>query len=157
MCLLHLALIARAKSRATTAGSKEEATSKEQSEDTDTEIPVFSCKITLDGRDITIAPDLKCFEDGFLDLLTKLNESVLSVPVLFEDATFNPFTQPILYGKIENYRADRESTPFIKGHEEVCNDMMDSIKTALIHAFEVCDIEMEPYKGMYCNHFHIIF
>ena len=80
--------------------------------------------------------------------IAKLNESVLSVPVLFEDATFNPFTQPILYGKIENYRADRESTPFIKGHEEVCNDMMDSIKMALIHAFEVCDIEMEPYKGI---------
>lgn len=76
MCPIHLALVSRAKSRAATTG-KEEATSKEQSEnsnvDSDTEIPVFSCKITLEGRDITIAPDLKCFEDGFLDLLGEIN------------------------------------------------------------------------------------
>ena len=98
-------------------------------------IPVFSCKVTLEGKDITITPDLKCFEDGFSDLLTKLNESVLSVPVLFEDVIFNPFTQPILYGKVENYRADRELTPFIIGHEEVCAAVMEDIKIALVNRY----------------------
>ena len=147
---IQKALVSRAKSRPTPGNKEDDSANKEQSQgstvDSDTEIPVFSCKVTLEGKDITITPDQKYFEEGFSDLLTKLNDAVLSVPVLFEDATFNPFTQPILYGKVENYRADRESTPFIKGHEEVCSSLMEDIRQALEIAFEVCDGEMELYK-----------
>ena len=68
---------------------------KADSVDSDTEIPVFSCKVTLVGDQITITPDLQKFEDGFQHLLSKLNESVESVPVLFDDIGI-PRSWPII-------------------------------------------------------------
>ena len=72
--------------------------------ESDTEIPVFSCKVLLNAQIITISPNLDKFDEGFRILLTKLDEAVQSVPVLFQDVIFNPYTQPILYGKMENYK-----------------------------------------------------
>ena len=102
---VHKSLTSRAKSRPTpgelTSTDKEASGSVES----DTEIPVFSCKVLLNAQIITISPNLDKFDEGFRNLLTKLDEAVQSVPVLFQDVIFNPYTQPILYGKMENYKA----------------------------------------------------
>ena len=101
---VHKSLTSRAKSRPTpgelTSTDKEASGSVES----DTEIPVFSCKVLLNAQIITISPNLDKFDEGFRILLTKLDEAVQSVPVLFQDVIFNPYTQPILYGKMENYK-----------------------------------------------------
>ena len=115
--------------------------------ESDTEIPVFSCKVLLNAQIITISPNLDKFDEGFRILLTKLDEAVQSVPVLFQDVIFNPYTQPILYGKMENYKAESENFPFVHGHEESCEGIMMQIRQALVEAFEVCDLEMEAYKA----------
>lgn len=143
---VHKSLVSRSRSRqvlSTGKGSKED---KDSSVDADSEIPVFSCKVTLVGDQITITPDLLKFEDGFQHLLAKLNESVESVPVLFDDIVFNPYSQPILYGKMENYKADYVQSPFIHGHDEKCAEITINIKNALTEAFQLCDQEMESYK-----------
>jgi hypothetical protein len=44
---------------------------------------------------------LQVFEENFTELLTSLNETVMSIPSLSHDRCFHPFTQPILYGKME--------------------------------------------------------
>ena len=137
---VHKSLTSRAKSRPTPGAltsTDKEATGSVES---DTEIPVFSCKVTLNGPIITISPNLDKFDEGFRNLLTKLDEAVQSVPVLFQDVIFNPYTQPILYGKMENYRAESENFPFVHGHEESCEAIMMQIRQALVEAFEVCDL-----------------
>ena len=86
-----------------------------------------------------------------MDLLGKLNEAVQSVPILFTDTAFDPFTRPILYGKIEDYKTSEGgepgSGPFIAGHEVECFSVLEEINLAMREAFEVCDLEMEPYKA----------
>ena len=137
---VHKSLTSRAKSRPTPGAltsTDKEATGSVES---DTEIPVFSCKVTLNGPIIIISPNLDKFDEGFRNLLTKLDEAVQSVPVLFQDVIFNPYTQPILYGKMENYRAESENFPFVHGHEESCEAIMMQIRQALVEAFEVCDL-----------------
>jgi hypothetical protein len=159
---IQKALVSRAKSRPTpeaiavakalktkesSASSKESAAVAAASDvDADTEIPVFSCKISVQDKIIGITPNLKAFEEGFHDLLAKLNDAVQSVPILFDDTCFNPFTQPILYGKIENYKQGVERSPFIRGHQDECASVMTEIKAAMVEAFDVCDLEMELYK-----------
>ena len=142
---VHKSLTSRAKSRPTPGAltsTDKEATGSVES---DTEIPVFSCKVTLNGPIITISPNLDKFDEGFRNLLTKLDEAVQSVPVLFQDVIFNPYTQPILYGKMENYRAESENFPFVHGHEESCEAIMMQIRQALVEAFEVCDLGTNIY------------
>ena len=39
-----------------------------------------------------------------------INEAVGSIPLLQLDKSFDPVTQPILYGKIENYKEEVEDT-----------------------------------------------
>ena len=108
---------------------------------------MFSCKVTLSGPIITITPNLDQFDEGFRNLLTKLDEAVQSVPVLFQDSLFHPYTQPILYGKMENYKAESENIPFVHGHEDSCEAIMVQMREALVEAFEVCDLEMDAYKA----------
>ena len=96
--------MSRSRGRQTTAGKDSKDQEKAEDVESDTQIPVFVCKVTLVGDCITITPDLEKFENGFHNLLTRLNESVESVPVLFDDNVFNPYSQPILYGKMENYK-----------------------------------------------------
>lgn len=118
---VHKSLISRARSRSTAPArgeGGEKDLEKEASVESDTEIPVFSCKVILVGDSITITPDLQRFDDGFHNFLGKLNDAVSSVPVIFDDSVFNPYTQPILYGKMEDYKDDYEQTPFIHGHDE---------------------------------------
>ena len=96
--------MSRSRGRQTTTGKDSKDQEKAEDVESDTQIPVFVCKVTLVGDCITITPDLEKFENGFHNLLTRLNESVESVPVLFDDNVFNPYSQPILYGKMENYK-----------------------------------------------------
>ena len=96
--------MSRSRGRQTAAGKDSKDQEKAEDVESDTQIPVFVCKVTLVGDCITITPDLEKFENGFHNLLTRLNESVESVPVLFDDNVFNPYSQPILYGKMENYK-----------------------------------------------------
>ncbi len=186
---IQKALVSRAKSRPTPealaaaalTSQKDKKKTKEDEEalaasaavDADQEIPVFSCKVSVVEKVIQITPDHKVFDEGFLDLLGKLNEAVQSVPILFNDSAFNPFTQPILYGKIEDYKTSSEAAdgsvsgsggpagaggvgagpggggtgPFIAGHETECLAVLEEINLAMREAFEVCDLEMEPYKA----------
>ncbi len=145
---VHKSLIAR--SRQSSSMANKEAGSEDKASEaveSDTEIPVFSCKVILVGDCITITPDLQKFEDGFANLLEKLNEAVESVPVLFDDPLFNPYSQPVLYGKMENYKADYVMSPFIFGHEEKTAMHVDNIRQALMEAFDLCDREMDCYKA----------
>ena len=96
--------MSRSRGRQTATGKDSKDQEKAEDVESDTQIPVFVCKVTLVGDCITITPDLEKFENGFHNLLTRLNESVESVPVLFDDNVFNPYSQPILYGKMENYK-----------------------------------------------------
>ena len=97
-------MVSRSRGRQTATGKDSKDQEKAEDVESDTQIPVFVCKVTLVGDCITITPDLEKFENGFHNLLTRLNESVESVPVLFDDNVFNPYSQPILYGKMENYK-----------------------------------------------------
>ena len=101
-------MVSRSRGRQTNVGKDSKDQDKAEAVESDTEIPVFVCKVTLVGDCITITPDLEKFENGFHNLLERLNESVESVPVLFDDNVFNPYSQPILYGKMENYKMDYE-------------------------------------------------
>ena len=67
-------------------------------------IPVYSLTIGVNSQEITFTPTLSVFEGVFADFLSKLNETVGGIPSLMQEKAFNPFTQPILYGKLENYK-----------------------------------------------------
>ena len=97
-------MVSRSRGRKTTTGKDSKDQDKAEDVESEEGTPVFVCKVTLVGECITITPDLEKFENGFHNLLTRLNESVESVPVLFDDSVFNPYSQPILYGKMENYK-----------------------------------------------------
>jgi len=69
---------------------------------------------------------LQVFDDSFSELLTSLNEAVMAVPSLAHDRCFHPFTQPILYGKIEYFErtGNNDETHFVDGHERECADVL---------------------------------
>ena len=69
---------------------------------------------------------MKVFEDNFSELLTSLNESMMSIPSLAHDRSFHPFTQPILYGKIEYFdrSGNPEETHFVDGHQRECDNVL---------------------------------
>ena len=67
-------------------------------------IPVFSLTIGVGDEQIKYTPDVSVFENTFQEYLNRLNETIVNIPLLLHDKSFNPFTQPILYGKLENYR-----------------------------------------------------
>ena len=118
-------LVTRAKSRPTAeekkradAGEKDKPGSKEaEASESEQEIPVFTCLVSVGNqREITITPDLSAFDNGFTNFLMKLNDVIQSIPLLYDDQSFHPFTQPILYGKIEAHQFSFE-TSFLSGHE----------------------------------------
>ena len=122
---IQKSLVTRAKSRPTAeekkrddTGEKDKAGSKESDQsESETEIPVFSCQVSVSNqREITITPDLSNFDNGFSRFLMKLNDVIQSIPLLYDDQNFHPFTQPILYGKIEAHQFSFE-TSFLSGHE----------------------------------------
>ena len=71
------------------------------------------------------------FDESFSDVLTRLNECVLAIPSLANDRCFHPFTQPILYGKIEFFDrpGNGEEQHFVDGHEKICNSVLVNILT----------------------------
>ena len=118
-------LVTRAKSRPTVeekkradANEKDKAGSKEaEASESEQEIPVFTCLVSVgEQREITITPNLSAFDNGFTSFLMKLNDVIQSIPLLYDDQLFHPFTQPILYGKIEAHQFSFE-TSFLSGHE----------------------------------------
>ena len=118
-------LVTRAKSRPTAeekkrddSGEKDKSGSKESEQsESEQEIPVFSCLVSVGSeREITITPNLSAFDNGFASFLMKLNDVIQSIPLLYDDQSFYPFTQPILYGKIEATQFSFE-TSFLSGHE----------------------------------------
>ena len=122
---IQKSLVTRAKSRTATdekkredGGEKDKSGSKESEQsESEQEIPVFSCQVSVsNNREITITPDLCNFDNGFASFLMKLNDVIQSIPLLYDDESFHPFTQPILYGKIEAHQFTFE-TSFLSGHE----------------------------------------
>ena len=122
---IQKSLVTRAKSRTATdekkredGGEKDKSGSKESEQsESEQEIPVFSCQVSVSNhREITITPDLCNFDNGFASFLMKLNDVIQSIPLLYDDESFHPFTQPILYGKIEAHQFTFE-TSFLSGHE----------------------------------------
>ena len=120
-------LVTRAKSRPTAeekkrddSGEKDKSGSKESEQsESEQEIPVFSCQVSVGSeREITITPNLSAFDNGFSNFLMKLNDVIQSIPLLYDDQAYHPFTQPILYGKIEAHQFSFE-TSFLSGHEGI--------------------------------------
>lgn len=64
-----------------------------------------------------------------MELLTSLNEILMSVPPLSTDRTFYPFTQPILYGKVEYFikHGSNDDQHHVDGHERLSSDLLVNI------------------------------
>ena len=77
---------------------------------------VFLCNYNHSEGNLYDIPDLSNFDNGFSSFLLKLNDVIQSIPLLYDDQSFHPFTQPILYGKIEAHQFSFE-TSFLSGHE----------------------------------------
>ncbi len=72
-------------------------------------VPVFSLTIGVsEDQRITYTPDITVFEGHFSDFVRAINETLAGIPLLVHDRMFRPFTQPILYGKMENYRPSEQ-------------------------------------------------
>ena len=147
---IHKALVARAKSRAVPGNAEQKKTKDKtaEKEQEEQEIPVFTCQVSVQDRAITITPNLAAFSEGFSNLLNKLNDSIVSIPLLGNDRVFHPFTRPILYGKIvEVYKDTERTTGFsLNGHDTITSDMLEMISKCMDDAFEVCRLEMEMYE-----------
>ena len=122
---INKSLVSRAKTRPSPeekkraeTGEKDKPSSKEaEANEAEQEIPVFTCLVSVNNeREISITPDLAAFDNGFTNFLTKLNDVIQSIPLLYDDESFHPFAQPILYGKIEAHQFSFE-TSFLSGHE----------------------------------------
>jgi hypothetical protein len=110
-------------------------------------VPVFFLTIGVSQeKSVTYTPDISVFNSTFSSYLSRLNEILASVPSLLQDKVFCPFTQPMLYGKLESYNPKAEDeTVFFSGHHERCQDLLAALKRTLSEAFVMCEIEMTPY------------
>ena len=110
-------------------------------------VPVFFLTIGVCQTAITFTPDVPAFNGALGSILTKLNDAIASTASLMQDRVFSPFSQPILYGKIESYRttALEEESLFTSDHSTRCQDMMSALQGSVAKAFKMCGEEMGPY------------
>lgn len=108
-------------------------------------MPVFSLTIGVsEDKRMTYTPDISVFEGHFSEYIRALNEVLAAIPLLAHDRAFRPFTQPILYGKMENYRPV-EASVFLDGHHERCATLLNKLAYLTASAFELCEAAMQPY------------
>ena len=108
-------------------------------------VPVFSLTVGVSTEKITYTPEKVIFENTFKDFITQVNETVRSFPTLISDKAFNPFTQPVLYGKLENYKPSQNAI-FFAGHTEKCAAHMNDLNDLLGKAFSMCEAAMTPFR-----------
>ncbi len=128
-------------------------------------MPVFSLTIGVNRDAITYTPCLSVFHLVFGDFLSRLNDVLASVTSLLQEKSFRPFTQPILYGKMEHYvtvpgasnnsksRAEQGdggevnavAAGYLAGHEDKCQELLTCLKDTVGEAFKMCEAEMKPY------------
>ena len=147
---IHKALLSRAKKvSSAVAGVSEKKKAKEEKDmEEQDEIPVFTCLVSVLDREISISPSYNTFEDGFKNLLSKLNEAIRSIPLLGNDRAFHPFTRPILYGKVIQVYKPIPSTAeafLLQGHDIISQQILRDINGCVQDGFAVCKLEMEPY------------
>ena len=132
---------AAAGATAAAAAADEEASAEQQV------VPVFFLTIGVCPTAITYTPDAPAFGAALENILTKLNNVIATTASLMQDAAFSPFSQPILYGKIESYRTTtpEEESPFTCDHSARCQDLLAALKDTMAKAFGMCGEEMAPY------------
>ena len=111
-------------------------------------VPVFFLTVGVCPTSITYTPDVSAFSGALTSILTKLNDVVASTASLMQDRVFSPFSQPILYGKIESYRtttAAEEESNLGSDHSTRCHAMISALKGSVAKAFQMCGEEMGPY------------
>lgn len=110
-------------------------------------VPVFFLTIGVCPTAITFTPDVSAFNGALGSILTKLNDVIASTASLMQDRVFSPFSQPILYGKIESYRTTtlEEESLFTSDHTTRCQDLMSALKGSVAKAFKMCGEEMGPH------------
>ena len=109
-------------------------------------VPVFTLTIGVNAETITFTPSFNVFHEVFRQFLANLNESVSEFPLFISDKAFAPVTQPILYGKMENYRANMSQDVFYQGHHDACNDLLDELGRITRDAFDIVAKTMERYR-----------
>ena len=133
---------AAAGASAAAAAADEEAAAEQQV------VPVFFLTIGVCQTAITYTPDVPAFGAALESILAKLNNVISTTASLMQDAAFSPFSQPILYGKIESYRTTltpEEESPFTCDHSARCQDLLAALKDTMAKAFGMCGEEMAPY------------
>ena len=110
-------------------------------------VPVFFLTIGVCQTAITYTPDVSAFNGALGSILSKLNDAIASTASLMQDRVFSPFSQPILYGKIESYRNTtlEEESLFTSDHATRCQDRISALKGSVAKAFQMCGDEMGPY------------
>ena len=121
-------------------------------------VPVFFLTIGVCKTSVTFTPDVSALEGALASILARLNEVVTSTAALMQDRAFSPFSQPILYGKIESYRktaaAPEEETLITSDHTARCQKRMSVLCGSVARAFQMCGEEMGPYTKTafeFCN------
>ena len=109
-------------------------------------VPVFTLTIGVNAETITFTPSFNVFHEVFRQFLINLNESVSEFPLFISDKAFAPVTQPILYGKMENYRSNLTSEVFYQGHEEACDELLDELGRITEEAFDIVANTMDRYR-----------
>ncbi len=126
--------------------SQQKSGNKEELEQQQQVVPVFSLTVGVSQTGITYTPDISIFEQSFSNYLSKLNEAIAGVTPLMFDKAFRPFTQPILYKKLENYLPKVSSdAKFLSGHEERCNELLKKLNSLTVGAFTACQVAMSSY------------
>ena len=118
-------------------------------------VPVFFLTIGVCKTSVTFTPDVSAFDGALASILARLNEVVASTAALMQDRAFSPFSQPILYGKIESYRTPPdEETLVTSEHSARCQKRMSALCGSVAKAFQLCGEEMGPYTKTafeFCN------
>ena len=118
-------------------------------------VPVFFLTIGVCKTSVTFTPDVSAFDGALASILARLNEVVASTAPLMQDRAFSPFSQPILYGKIESYRTPPdEETLVTPDHSARCQKRMAALCGSVAKAFQLCGEEMGPYTKTafeFCN------
>lgn len=106
---------------------------------------MFSLTIGVSSEKIvTYTPNIAVFDNVFNEYMTRLNEMLSSVLLFRNEKCFNPFTQPILHKRLENYKSDDPVVPFL-GHSEKCSELMSELLAFTKNAFGLCETTMMPH------------
>ncbi|EDV29711.1 uncharacterized protein TRIADDRAFT_18356 [Trichoplax adhaerens] len=73
----------------------------DQSENESFSTPLFQVELLLDPNFLFFNPSLDDYHEGMGDLIRNFEDTVLSVPNLVSDEYFDPFTRPLINGKLE--------------------------------------------------------